>query len=224
MGNSEVKKDRYSKMIQVLREGIIVALAFPLTVGILLSLLSGVAQSQAPGNRIGINPEYAFPTKDTPAGVEVKSASLVENANLWNGRMITFKGEAIGECMVRGKMAWIHLNDDAYMEKNIEEGAALGGYNSGHAVWVSAEMARKIRFFGDFKHDGDIVKVAGVFNAACREHGGDMDIHASSMEILRVGYPVPHIVNKHRALVAVLLFFFAGGFYGVRRIAERRRI
>ena len=224
MGSPEVKKNRRSKRIQVFRKVIILTLAFPLTVGILLSLLSGLAYSQAPGNRIGINPDYAFPTKDTPAGVDVNSASLVENANLWNGRMITFKGEAIGECMVRGKMAWIHLNDDAYMEKNIEEGAALGGYNSGHAVWVSAEMARKIRFFGDFKHDGDIVKVVGVFNAACREHGGDMDIHASSMEILRVGHPVPHIVNKHRALVAVLLFFFAGGLYGVRRIAERRRI
>jgi hypothetical protein len=224
MGNSEVKKDRYSTMIQILREGIIVALAFPLTVGILLSLLSGVAQSQAPGNRIGINPEYAFPTKDTPAGVEVNSASLVENANLWNGRTVAFKGEVIGECMVRGIMAWIHLNDDAYMEKNIEEGAALGGYNSGHAVWVSAEMARRIRFFGDFKHEGDIAKVSGVFNAACREHGGDMDIHASSMEILRVGHPVPHVVNTDRIMIAAVLFILAGILYGIRRIAERRRI
>ena len=89
MGSPEVKKDRCSRLIQVLRQGIIVALAFPLAVGILLSLLSGVAHSQAPSNRIGINPEYAFPTKETPAGVEVNSAALVENANLWNGRMIS---------------------------------------------------------------------------------------------------------------------------------------
>jgi hypothetical protein len=224
MGYSEVKRDIYSAMIKILREGICVVLVFPLTVGILLSLLSGVAQSQTPGNKIGINPEYAFPAKDTPAGIEVNSASLVENANLWNGRMVTFKGEAIGECMARGKMAWIHLNDDAYMEKNIEEGAALGGYNSGHAVWVSAEMARKIRFFGDFKHDGDIAKVSGIFNAACREHGGDMDIHASSIEVLRVGHPVPHVANTDRIVVAAVLFVLAGILYGIRRIAERRRI
>jgi hypothetical protein len=224
MGNSEAREDRYSTMIQILREGFIVAIAFPLTVGILLSLLSGVAQSQTPGNKIGVNPEYGFPTKDTPPGIEVNSASLVENANQWNGRMVTFRGEAIGECMVRGKMAWIHLNDDAYMEKNIEEGAALGGYNSGHAVWVSVEMARVIRFFGDFKHDGDIAKVSGVFNAACREHGGDMDIHASSMEILRIGHPVGHLVNTTRMMVAAILFVLAGILYGIRRIAERRRI
>ena len=122
---------------------------------LLLSIFSGTAQSQPPGHRIGVNPAYPIPTGETPAGIEVNSSTLVENANLWNGRIVTFKGEAIGESMVRGKMAWLHLNDDAYMEKNIEEGAVLGGYNSGHAVWVSAELAKKIRSFGDFKHDGD---------------------------------------------------------------------
>ena len=134
---------------------------FFIAMALLLSLLSGTAQSQPPGHRIGVNPAYPVPAGETPAGIEVNSATLVENANLWNGRIVAFKGEAIGECMVRGNMAWLHLNDDAYMEKNIEEGAVLGGYNSGHAVWVSAELAKKIRFFGDFKHDGDIVRVTG---------------------------------------------------------------
>jgi hypothetical protein len=224
MDRSEVKKDRDSTMIQILRREASTALTFLGVMAFLLPVFSGVALSQTPGNKIGMNPEYAFPTKDTPAGVEANSASLVENANLWNGRMVTFKGEAIGERMVREKMAWVHLNDDAYMEKNIEEGASLGGYNSGHAIWLSAELARKIRILGDFKHEGDIVKVAGIFNAACREHGGDMDIHASSMEILRVGHPVHHVVNTDRIMVAAVLFIFAGILYGIRRIAERRRI
>ena len=191
---------------------------------LLLPIFSGTAQSQPPGHRIGVNPAYPIPTGETPAGIEVNSSTLVENANLWNGRIVTFKGEAIGESMVRGKMAWLHLNDDAYMEKNIDEGAVLGGYNGGHAVWVSAELATKIRSFGDFKHDGDIVKVAGTFNAACREHGGDMDIHASSLEIVRPGYPVPHTVNVQRGMIAGLLFVVAALLYGIRRIAVRRRI
>jgi hypothetical protein len=197
---------------------------FCMAMVLLLSLLLGTAQSQPPGHRIGVNPAYPVPAGDTPAGIEVNSATLVENANLWNGRIVAFKGEAIGESMVRGKMAWLHLNDDAYMEKNIEEGAVLGGYNSGHAVWVSTELARKIRFFGDFKHDGDIVKVTGVFNAVCREHGGDMDIHALSLEIIRPGYPVPHAVNLQRGMIAALLFVAAALLYGMRQIAVRRRI
>ncbi len=197
---------------------------FFMAMAMLLFLLSGTAQSQPPGHRIGVNPAYSVPAGDTPAGVEVNSATLVENANLWNGRIVAFKGEAIGESMVRGTMAWLHLNDDAYMERNIEEGAVLGGYNSGHAVWVSAELTKKIRFFGDFKHEGDIVRVAGAFHAACREHGGDMDIHASSLEISRPGHPVRHTVNTQRAMIAAFLFAVAALLYGMRRIAVRRRI
>jgi hypothetical protein len=218
-----MEKHGYSMMIRI--HGMTPGMAgFFIAVALFLTLLSGTARSQHPGHRIGVNPAYPVPAKETPAGIEVNSSTLVENAILWNGRIIAFKGEAIGECMVRRNMAWLHLNDDAYMEKNIEEGAVLGGYNGGHAVWVSAELAKKIRFFGDFKHDGDIVRVMGAFNAACREHGGDMDIHATSLEIIRPGHLVRHMVNMQRGLIAVLLFVNATLLYGIRRIAVRRRI
>jgi hypothetical protein len=191
---------------------------------LLVSSLSVPADAGAPGHHIAINPDYAFPLDGTVAGTQVNSAALVENANVWNGRVITFTGEAIGERMVRGKMAWIHLNDDAYMWKNIEEGAVLGGFNSGHAVWVSADLARKIRFFGDYKHEGDIIKVTGTFNAVCLEHGGDMDIHASSLEVVRTGHPVDHVVNVGRARVAVLLLALSGVLYWLNQKAKRRRV
>jgi hypothetical protein len=195
---------------------------FFIIIGLLFFSLCRTVRSQTLSNKIGINTEYAFPTQDTPVGVEVNSAALVENANFWNGRIVTFTGEAIGERMVRGKMAWIHLNDDAYMGKNIEEGAALGGYNSGQAIRIPANLAQKILFFGDYKHAGDIVKVTGTFNAVCRDHGGDMDIHASSLEVLRTGHPVSRMLNIFRVILGVLLFIVAGAFYGFRRIALRR--
>ena len=208
----------------MVRKATVIAGTFLGILASFLFILPGVALSQTPGRHIGVNPEYAFPTKNTPPGSDVSSAALVENANLWNGRIISFKGEAIGERMIRGDSAWIHLNDDAYMEKNSEEGAVLGGYNSGQAVWVSAEMAQKIRFFGDYGHQGDIVKVIGVFNAACPEHGGDMDIHASSLEILRPGHPVPQVIHAHRMMVAAILLLLAILLCGFRRIAEHRRV
>ena len=141
-------------------------LTFAIAIIFFFLFFSGPALGQATAPKIPLNPNFPFPGKDTPQGVEVNSASLVENANAWNGRVITFTGEAIGEAMVRGKMAWIHLNDDAYMWKNIEEGAKLEGYNSGHAVWVSTHLSVKIRYFGDFKHEGDVVKVIGTFQCS----------------------------------------------------------
>ncbi|OGP54013.1 MAG: hypothetical protein A2162_00035 [Deltaproteobacteria bacterium RBG_13_52_11b] len=197
-------------------------LAFAIAVKVFLVILSGPALGEAAMPQISLNPDYTFPTKDTPSGVEVNSASLVENTSAWNGHVVAFTGEAIGEAMVRGNMAWIHLNDDAYMWKNIEEGAPLGGYNSGHAVWIPADLAMKIRVFGDFKHEGDVVKIVGRFHAACPKHGGDMDIHASTLEIVRVGHPVRHVFNTSRAILAGFLLAVAFALHRIRIIVRRR--
>ena len=191
-------------------------LTFAIVIEVFFLVLSGLALGEATIPQIPLNPDFAIPGKDTLHGVEVNSASLVENASAWNGHVVTFKGEVIGEAMVRGKMAWIHLNDDAYMWKNIEEGAQLGGYNSGHAVWAPANLAMKIRFFGDFKHEGDVVKIVGTFNAACPQHGGDMDIHGSTLQIVRVGHPVHHVINTPRAIIAGVLLVLALILYRFR--------
>ena len=197
-------------------------LTFPIVIEVFFLVLSGLALGEPTIPQIPLNPDFAFPGKDTPHGVEVNSASLVENASAWNGHVVTFKGEVIGEAMVRGKMAWIHLNDDAYMWKNIEEGAKLDGYNSGHAVWAPANLAMKIRFFGDFKHEGDVVKIVGTFNAACPQHGGDMDIHASTLQIVRVGHPVHHVINTPRAIIAGVLLVLALILYRFRIVIRSR--
>jgi hypothetical protein len=135
----------------------------------------------------------------------------------WNGRRVTFHGEAIGEVMVRGDHAWIHLNDDAYMIKNVEEGAKLGGYNSGMAVWLPAPLTKRIDTYGDYQHEGSIVEVEGVFNGACKEHGGDMDIHATSLRLLVSGHPVDDPVPPWKAALAVALVAVAGLLFWLER-------
>jgi hypothetical protein len=169
------------------------------------------------------DPQYALP-KDGEGIPKVSSVALIENAKFWDGRTVEFVGEAIGEGLRRGSTVWIHVNDDAYMWKNIEEGAVLGGYNSGQAVWLPAELAAKIRFFGDYKHEGDVLTVKGVFNAACREHGGDMDIHATELTILRAGHPVAHVVNTGRLLSGLILVAVAALVAALRRAARSRKI
>jgi hypothetical protein len=177
----------------------------------------------APGHAIGPNPAYDLPV-DGAAPRQVSSGALVENARWWDGRAVLFTGEAIGEGMPRGAMAWIHLNDDAYMWKNIEEGADLGGYNSGQAVWLAAADMRRIRHFGDYLHEGDVVRVAGTFNAACRQHGGDMDIHAITLDVVQPGHPVAHVLHRARLALGLALVSLAVLLWLVRRARDRRRI
>lgn len=169
------------------------------------------------------DPRYALP-KDGEGIPKVNSVALVENAKFWDGRAVEFAGEVIGESFRRGSMTWIHVNDDVYMWKNIEEGAVLGGYNSGQAVWLAAELAAKIRFFGDYKHEGDVLTVKGVFNAACREHGGDMDIHATELTIIKTGRRVVHTVNTGRLLSGLVLIAMAALVAVLRRAARTRKI
>ncbi len=137
------------------------------------------------------------------------SGDLIEHPKTWDGQVIPFRGEAIGEAMVRGAYAWLHLNDDAYYVKNVEEGAALGGYNTGMPVWIPASLAREVTIFGDYKHEGDIVEVRGTFNAACAQHGGDMDIHASELRLITAGHHAIDYVRGWKVALAIVLSLLA---------------
>jgi hypothetical protein len=145
------------------------------------------------------------------------SGELVEEPKEWDGREIEFTGEAIGEAMARGEYAWLHLNDDAYYLANVEEGSALGGYNSGHAVWIREDLAREISVFGDYHHQGDVVRVRGRFNAACPEHGGDMDIHAEELTVLSVGHTVVDPIKPWKPTLALVLSVGAATAYSLHR-------
>ena len=150
------------------------------------------------------------------------STQLVEKPTTYNGTTVTFTGEAIGEVMVRGDYAWIHLNDDAYEEKNVEEGAKLGGYNSGMAIWIPAALTKPVDSYGDYKHEGSIVQITGTFNAACKEHGGDMDIHATALRVVRPGHDVVDAIALWKVLLAIALVALAAGLWWVDRLTRNR--
>jgi opacity protein-like surface antigen len=150
------------------------------------------------------------------------STQLVEKPKQFNGTTVTFTGEAIGEVMVRGDYAWVHLNDDPYEERNVEEGAKLGGYNSGMAVWVPSALTKQIDTYGDYKHEGSIVQITGTFNAACKEHGGDMDIHATTLSVIRAGHVVVDPVPGWKALLAAALVIAAGLLFWLERKTRNR--
>lgn len=147
------------------------------------------------------------------------SGRLVDAPKKYDGQTIEFQGEVIGEAMVRGDNVWLHLNDDAYMYRNVEEGAPLDGYNSGMPVWLPKEEADRVRVFGDYKHEGDVVEVVGVFNAACAMHGGDMDIHATDLNVVLEGRRAEDPVKPWKIpLVIGLAVVVALAFVAQRRL------
>lgn len=114
---------------------------------------------------------------------------LVENPETMDGRVVTVLGEAIGEAMERGDYAWININDGTN---------AMG-------IWMTLDQAQSVKVFGDYKHAGDQVEIIGVFNRACTEHGGEMDIHCQQLEIVRPGFDTPEDISIRKVVLALVL-------------------
>jgi hypothetical protein len=131
-----------------------------------------------------------------PLSVNVKAESfidineLIENAKELDGQEVTVQGEAIGESMDRGNYSWININDGTN---------AIG-------IWLSKSDAEKVLNFGNYKNIGDTVKITGIFYRACKEHGGEADLHSNSLEIVEKGYRVKeHITSVKIISVAILI-------------------
>ncbi|MCX7028621.1 MAG: hypothetical protein NTU62_00680 [Spirochaetes bacterium] len=150
------------------------------------------------------------------------STELVENAGAWDGRIVGFAGEALGEAMRRGTMAWIHLNDDAYGLADAGAAVKLAGANSGIGVWVDSAMASRITSFGTYGRHGDLVEVIGTFHAACPQHGGDTDIHATSLRIVRPGYATVQLIRPSRMIAAAILAGLTLGLFLVNLRVDQR--
>jgi hypothetical protein len=132
-----------------------------------------------------------------------KINDLIEKAKELDGTTVTLQAEAIGEVLERGDHAWVNINDKSN---------AVG-------VYVPIAQAQKITFFGDYANTGDTVLITGVFHNACKEHGGELDVHAELITVVKIGSVTSRPVSFQKvayfslfALIAAILGFY---FYKV---------
>lgn len=114
---------------------------------------------------------------------------LVEGAKKLDGQEVTIQGEAIGERMDRGEFSWVNVNDGTN---------AIG-------VWIKRSDAKTIAYYGDYKNKGDIVEITGLFNRACKEHGGEADLHNTSLYIVEVGHQVKESISSAKIITTVII-------------------
>ena len=119
----------------------------------------------------------------------ISSADLIEDADKYDGQPVTYTGEVIGEVMRRKNGAWVNIYDRQY---------SVG-------VWIPLDLIGNIQYKGNYKTKGDIVQVTGIFNRACSLHGGDMDIHAISLDKIQSGWlKYEYIVSGKSELLIIL--------------------
>ena len=115
-------------------------------------------------------------------------SNLIENAAELDQQEVTVSGEAVGEAMNRGSHSWININDGTN---------AIG-------IWMSSSEAQKVKYFGKYKYKGDLLKVSGIFNKTCKEHGGESDIHATTLEVIKTGHCEEEQISSTKIAVAAL--------------------
>lgn len=120
----------------------------------------------------------------------ISSTELINNAKLYDGKIVIYAGEVIGDIMARGEYAWVNVNDGQN---------AIG-------IWLDKNLTKDISYTGSYRFKGDWLEISGVFQRACLGHGGDLDIHAQAIRKVRQGRPVIERLNiNKRNSVFVLL-------------------
>lgn len=130
---------------------------------------------------------------------EVSIYDLIEKAKEYDGKEVVLEGEVIGDILDRGEYVWVNISD---------------GNNSAIGIYMSKDLSSVIKTAGNYKTSGDKIRIVGIFQRACKDHGGDMDIHASSVELVSQGkandmsYPsyYPYVAMGLITLTGVLCY------------------
>lgn len=161
------------------------------------------------------------------AAKPVSSTRLIENNKAYNNKTVFYQGEVIGDIMVRGNLAWLTINDDAYsLESSPIRRQKLYGYNSGLPVTVPVSESQKIKFVGNYFNRGDIVLIKGIFHNACPEHNGALMIHGQELKVVKRGFFIKHPISRQKVSLtffSLIIFLISAFIYYQRTPSLKRR-
>jgi hypothetical protein len=118
---------------------------------------------------------------------------LIEHSLTRDQQTVIIEGEVIGEVLERGDNAWINVNDGTN---------AIG-------VYLKLDQTTQLKVFGDYFNTGDQNRVIGIFERSCVEHGGEMDIHASSIQVIKAGSSIDHPISSWKFVISIILMSIA---------------
>jgi hypothetical protein len=134
----------------------------------------------------------------------ISSTELISHAKQYDAKTVVYSGEVIGEIMVRGEYAWVNICDGEN---------AIG-------IWVDKGLTKDIRYAGSYKSKGDWVEITGIFQRACGQHGGDLDIHALSIRKVNSGRSVSEKLNLNKRSLALVWLGILGLVWILRRFIK----
>ena len=123
----------------------------------------------------------------TSLGHSLTLSELLSSPKKYDQQEVSVEGEIIGP-PIKKKNGWF-INVD------------IGG----GVIGVFTKKLPKIEHYGQYKENGDVVRVKAVFYSTCRQHRGETDLHSQSIEIIQRGKTMPHPIKRDNLIAALLL-------------------
>ena len=178
-----------------------------LGVSVLLVLAIGALatwlRATAPGTPVDTSVADLLPTEDplscteleaedAPAPVPDAVAGLATSGEVlscpfaFDGLLVIYVGEVVGDVLLRDGGAWLLVNDDPYaLEQGpLTAGEPPRGTNSGLTVWLPDPLTGLVDEPGEHGVRGDVVEVVGRVNRADPADGGGLTIRAQEATLL----------------------------------------
>lgn len=160
----------------------------------------------------------------TDEPVTVASDDLLLCPRTYDGRVVRYEGEAVGEVLERSDHAWVQLNDDAYSQTaSLPRRPAHAGGNVGVGVRLPRDEADAIERVGGPSWRGDVLAVQGVFHRAMPDSADAMAIDARQVQRLTPSEPIDRPVLADRRIAAIALAMLAAAMVVAERVVTRRR-
>lgn len=160
-----------------------------------------------------------------PVGL-VHSSEVMECPAAFDGHVVVYIGEVVGDVLRRSGGAWLLVNDDAYA---LDVGP-LGGHNqfsggnSGLSVWLPDPLPELEPGRPDRR--GTVIRVQGVIRRADPDDGGGLTlraISADSTSILADAMTIERPVHWPQVGLAAILAVVAVALVVAERRATRSR-
>ena len=136
-------------------------------------------------NDTGMSGSIAQSYRDSTAA-ELQSAT-----SRMDGDYVRISGEVVGYAVkADARHVWLNIQD--------ETGAVI-------SVFASKAATNGIETFGGYNTTGDTVEVLGIYNQACSRHAGELEVHATSVELVSAGTAIEHGFDGMLSLVGVLM-------------------
>lgn len=172
-------------------------------------------------------PELREDVAEVEAVGRVRSSEVIECPVAFDGQVVEYVGEVIGDVLRRTGGAWLLVNDDDYALEDGPLSAGHGrfsGYNTGLSVWLPGpppdlEPGRSGR-------RGTIIRVRGVVRRSDPADGGGLTLRAlapGSTSIVAPAEAIERPVNRGQAVLAGVLAVAATGVVVAERRSRRQR-